>query len=98
MKYKMVRAGNHFFVQQDVGDAVPIDFARCDSEEDAAIIVRACNNYPALTSTLALVLAGLESGSVKSKPILDTSNPEAESYEMVSLASIIRAALTAAGA
>lgn len=64
---------------------------------NAEFIVRACNAHDELVKALKLTLSGLESGSVKSTPILDFSDENADSLPMVSLASVIRAALAKAG-
>lgn len=53
---------------------------------------------PDMQKTLQLVLSGLENGSIKSKPILDMGDENAESLPIVSLHSVIRAVLEKAGA
>ena len=44
-----------------------------------------------LESVLRLILSGLKGGSIKAKPILDSSNPEAESWPTYSLSELITA-------
>lgn len=68
--------------------------AECDA--NAEFIVRACNAHDELVRVATLVLTGLESGVVKSPPLLDMGNPNAESVPLQSLADIVRAALSKA--
>lgn len=60
-------------------------------------IVRACNAHDALVKFAEFVLSGLKAGHIKSKPIIDFSNPDAENLEIQSLHSLARAALAKAG-
>lgn len=69
-----------------------------EAQETAVFIVQACNAHDGLVKALQLTLSGLESGSVKSKPIIDFSDENAESLSMMSLASVIREALAKAKA
>jgi hypothetical protein len=66
--------------------------------QHARELERKCNAYDDLVAALKLTLAGLNRGSVKSQPIIDFTDSAAESVPMVSLSSVIRAALTKAGA
>lgn len=66
-------------------------------EPEASAIVRAVNCHDELVRVVKLVLAGLQSGSVKAKPLLDFSNPNAESLKLESLDEILIAALKATG-
>ena len=67
------------------------------AEANAALIVRAANAHDGLVEALKLVLSGLENGSIKSKPIIDLSGEIDANIPMMSLHSVIRAALAKAG-
>lgn len=68
------------------------------AKEDAEFIVRACNAYDDSMKALQLTLSGLESGNVKSKPIIDFGDENAENLPMMSLEQVIRAAIAKGGA
>lgn len=95
--------GIHTYIEASIGNGFLQEIASCGPTEgpegssgNAAFIVLAANAHDDLVAALNLVLSGLDSGSVKAKPIIDFSSKDAESLEMVSLASVIRAALAKA--